>query len=86
MVPTSDVINEEPLGSRPNVGCEQRKRKLLKETPDLRAQMEDGSISAERNGRGFMRKSEEFPIFATLKAEVAVLHLNLVTNCHRAER
>lgn len=67
MVPTSDVINEEPLGSRPNVGCEQRKEKLLQETADLRAQMEDGSISAERNGRGFMRKSEEFPIFATLR-------------------
>lgn len=56
MVRTSDVINEDPLGSRPNVGCEQRKEKLLQETPDLRVQIEDDGILTERNSRGFMRK------------------------------
>lgn len=36
MEQTSDVINEEPLGSSPNLGCEQRREKeLLQETPDL---------------------------------------------------
>lgn len=74
MVQTSDVINEEPLGSSPILGCEERReKKLLQETADLWAQIEDDSISAEINSKELMGKQEEISIFALLKAVAALL-------------